>query len=232
MKISMDRKLSMVAILSTILITLIGNNACALAEVKLTASDGAAWDRFGCSVSIDGERMVVGAFGDNSGSGSAYVFRYDGTDWVQEGKLTPSDGATGDYFGYSVSISGDRVVVGAYGDDTCSGSAYVFRYDGKGWIEVAKLTASDGAVEDYFGYVVSVSGGSVVIGAVGDDDRGTHSGSPMCSLIWVVLTSEKSDLENVILGEKSESLAIALVRLKGIASSTSGREPMIRAVTR
>jgi hypothetical protein len=180
MKISMDRKLSMVAILSTILITLIGNNACALAEVKLTASDGAAWDRFGCSVSIDGERMVVGAFGDNSGSGSAYVFRYDGTDWVQEGKLTPSDGA----------------------------------------------------VEDYFGYVVSVSGGSVVIGAVGDDDRGTHSGSPMCSLIWVVLTSEKSDLENVILGEKSESLAIALVRLKGIASSTSGREPMIRAVTR
>ena len=64
------------------------------------------------------------------GSGSAYVFRYDGSDWVEEAKLTASDGAAYDYFGDSVAVSGDTAVVGAYGDDdngSDSGSAYVFQ---------------------------------------------------------------------------------------------------------
>ena len=87
---------------------------------KLTASDGAADDDFGISVSISGNTVVVGAddatVGGNSDQGAAYVFTEPGSGWTsmtQTAKLTASDGAANDYFGYSVSISGNTVVVGA-----------------------------------------------------------------------------------------------------------------------
>ena len=90
-----------------------------------------------------------------------------------------------DYFGLSVSIDGDTVVIGAYEDDdngSTSGSAYVFTRVtagdlASGWTQVAKLTADDGAANDYFGYSVSIDGDTMVIGAHGDDDRGSNSGS-------------------------------------------------------
>jgi len=152
-------------------------------EAKLTASDGAAGDRFGAPVAISGDTAVVGAHYDDdngSDSGSAYVFRYDGSDWVEEAKLTASDGAVRDYFGRSVAVSGDTAVVGSFFDDDHgaeSGSAYLFRYDGSDWVEEVKLTASDGAVRDYFGRSVAVSGDTAVVGAEGDDDNGSGSGS-------------------------------------------------------
>ena len=103
---------------------------------KLTASDGAASDQFGYSVSIssDGTTALIGAYQDDdkgANSGSAYVFKYNGTSWSQQSKLTASDGAANDYFGYSVSISSDgtTALIGAYLDDdkgANSGSAYVF----------------------------------------------------------------------------------------------------------
>ena len=156
---------------------------------KLTASDGAASDYFGVSVSISGDTVVVGANGDDDNgdtSGSAYVFVKPGADWAdmtQTAKLTASDGAAGDYFGDAVSISGDTVVVGAPCDDDNggdSGSAYVFVKPSGGWsnmTQTAKLTASDGAEGDYFGISVSISGNTVVVGANGDDDNGSTSGS-------------------------------------------------------
>ena len=162
---------------------LVVNEVFAISEFKLTASDGAAEDWFGNSVSIDGDSMIVGAIYDDdkgSNSGSAYIFRYDGTSWVEEAKLTASDGAAGDWFGCSVSISGDNVVVGAQEDDDLggsSGSAYIFRYSGTNWVEVAKLTASDGSINDAFGNSVSISGETVVVGAYWDDDAGWNSGS-------------------------------------------------------
>ena len=75
--------------------------------------------------------------------------------WTQVAKLTAGDGADDDGFGYSVSIDGDTVVIGAYGTTTMdpdSGSAYVFTRDtagdlASGWTQVAKLTADDGAAE-------------------------------------------------------------------------------------
>ena len=152
---------------------------------KLTASDGASGDYFGYSVSISGERLVVGSqYDDDNGisSGSAYVFERDefGT-WSETAKLTASDGAEADNFGQIVSISGDTVVVGAFADSdngTNSGSAYVFERDAKGtWSETAKLTASDGSANDYFGHNVSISGETVVVGAFQDDDNGSGSGS-------------------------------------------------------
>ena len=96
---------------------------------KLTASDGAANDRFGISVAVSGDTVVVGAHGDDGYRGSAYVYVKPGGGWVnatQTAKLTASDRAADDYFGYSVAVSGDTVVVGAYGDDGSRGSAYVF----------------------------------------------------------------------------------------------------------
>ena len=90
-----------------------------ISEFKLTASDGAAGDEFGFSVSISGDYAVMGAmFDDDNGtsSGSAYVFKRTGTSWQQEAKLLPSDGAAGDECGRSVSISDDYGVGGAVGD--------------------------------------------------------------------------------------------------------------------
>ena len=95
-------------------------------------------------------------------------------------KLTGSDGAAGDYCGYSVSISGDTALVGAPLDDDLgdrSGSAYVFRWNGESWVQVQKLTASDGAAGDVFGWSVSISGDTALVGAFGDDDLGTDAGS-------------------------------------------------------
>jgi hypothetical protein len=103
---------------------------------KLIASDGAAYDNFGRSVSINGDTAIVGAHGnDDNGddSGSAYIFSRDqgGADnWGEVKKLIASDGAAGDEFGYSVSISGDTAIVGALynnNNGSSSGSAYVYR---------------------------------------------------------------------------------------------------------
>src|SRR5262245_15934192 len=90
-------------------------------ERKLTASDGAAFDFFGVSVAVSGSTVVVGAsrdaIGGNSFQGSAYVFNLRGGSWVETQKLTASDGAADDRFGYSVAVSGSTVVVGAYSAD-------------------------------------------------------------------------------------------------------------------
>jgi len=152
-------------------------------EAKLTASDGAKWDRFGRSVSVSGNTIVIGAEYDNDNgvsSGSAYVFVREGASWSEQQKLTASDGAAGNLFGNSVSVSGNTIVVGAHGDDDngqYSGSAYVFVREETTWSEQQKLTASDGEAADFFGYSVSVSGDTIVIGAHGDDDNGVSSGS-------------------------------------------------------
>ncbi len=149
---------------------------------KLTASDAAAGDHFGRAVSISGDVAVIGASSDDdagSDSGSAYVFRFDGTNWNSEAKLTASDAAAGDFFGRSVSISGDVAVIGAVTDDagSASGSTYVFRFDGSTWSEEDKLVAFDAEEGDRFGRAVSISGDVALIGAFGDDDGGSNSGS-------------------------------------------------------
>lgn len=152
-------------------------------EAKLIPSDGSNGDEFGISVSISTDYAIVGAYRDNdngSDSGSAYIFKRDGSNWAQQAKLTASDAAANDYFGKPVSISGDYVIVAANGDDDDgdrSGSAYIFKRDGTGWIQQAKLTASDAAAGDLFAESVSISGNYAIVGAYLDDDKGTNSGS-------------------------------------------------------
>lgn len=142
-------------------------------QAKLTASDGLAFDYFGTSVSISGDTAVVGAEGvdiNGSASGAAYVFRRTASVWSQEGKFVAGDGLANDYFGSSVSISGDTVVVGARGSDPVvlnQGAAYVFQRSGSVWSLQQKLWAADGVSSDAFGYSVAISGDLIAAGANG-----------------------------------------------------------------
>jgi hypothetical protein len=146
-------------------------------QAKLTAGDGAGYDLFGSSVGLSGNTAVVGAYyddvGANSNQGSAYVFVRNATSWTEQAKLTASDGAAHDYFGISVAISDDTVLVGADYDDVGGnadeGSAYVFTWDGTSWTEQAHLTTSDGAADDEFGGSVAINGDTALIGAIWQD---------------------------------------------------------------
>jgi len=150
---------------------------------KLVAPDGAPSDRFGVAVSLSGDTALVGAdLDDDRGadSGSAYIFERLGGVWTQTAKLTAADGAATDWFGSAVSVSGDLALVGSPNDDddgAVSGSVYVFEKADGGWMQTAKLTASDGAPDVTFGRSVSVSGDTAVVGASLDDANGADSGS-------------------------------------------------------
>jgi hypothetical protein len=152
-------------------------------EQRLLPNDGAAYDEFGKTASLSGNVAVIGAWRDDdngSESGSAYVFRFDGTNWVREQKLLASDGAASDYFGGNLSLSGNVLMSGVpnrddYGDS--SGAAYLFRYNGTTWVEEQKLLATDSVAGDRFGASASLSGNVAVIGAYGDEDNGALSGS-------------------------------------------------------
>ena len=142
---------------------------------KLFASDGATSDRFGDSVAISGDYAIVGAYRDDNsggnGAGAAYIFFKDGSgNWSQTQKLLASDGQADDFFGYSVAISGDYAIVGAFGVDggNYTGAAYIFFNDGSGnWTQTQKLTASGGQVDDRFGRSVAISGYYAIVGAYG-----------------------------------------------------------------
>ena len=145
---------------------------------KLTASDGASMDFFGCSVSIYGDYIIVGAERDDDngiGTGSAYVFKRSDSTWIEEQKLTASDGASMDEFGCSVSLYENYAIIGASYNG--NGKAYVFKRSGSTWIEEQKLTASDGEYGDDFGWSVSLDGDYILIGAPGNDDYGDDSGA-------------------------------------------------------
>ena len=143
---------------------------------ELQNNDGALF-----SVAISNDISVVGH--PLSQSGSASVFVRDGANWTQQANLIANDVTEDAFFGGSVSISGDTIIVGAKNDDVegiDSGSAYVFDRAGSfwsTWTQRAKLTASDGDERDYFGYSVSISGDTIVVGAFHDDDKGVSSGS-------------------------------------------------------
>ncbi len=148
---------------------------------KLTASDAAAGDLFGVSVAISGNTALVGALvgangGLNSDSGSAYLF--DVTTGNQIAKLTASDVTLNDRFGRSVAISGNTALVGAphpFEEGISFGSAYLF--DITTGNQIAKLTASDAALDDQFGWSVAISGNMALVGAFRNDDEGSNSGS-------------------------------------------------------
>ena len=138
-------------------------------------AEGLAW--FGWSVKLFGDVALITAPQDNGQTGSAYVFRDTGTQWVHEIKLTAADPVGPfPFFGWSSSISGDTIILGApfdYALGVESGAAHLFRENRTGWEEVIKLTASDGQAGDFFGASLSVSGDAAFISARPQNATGT-----------------------------------------------------------
>ncbi len=154
-------------------------------QAKLLASDGVTLDKFGSSVAISGDTIVVGAFNDDaplSNSGSAYVFVRTGTTWTPQQKITAADGTADDQFGISVAVSADEIAVGANHADlpsnSESGAVYVFLRSGTVWAQTQRLSPSlDVLLGDHFGDSVAISGSKLAIGASGDDTPFTSAGA-------------------------------------------------------
>jgi hypothetical protein len=137
-------------------------------QAKILADDTEPFGRFGGSLFLAGDTLLVGSDHKHD-SGSAYVFVRSGTSWTQQAKLTPADGAIDDY-GISVSLSGDTAVVGSPHADAggeTSGAVYAFVRNGTTWTQQAKLTADDGEEWDLLGRAVSVHDDTIVAGALG-----------------------------------------------------------------
>ena len=141
-------------------------------QAKIQASDAAGGDYFGEYVAIGGNTLVVGAYREGAGgtdAGAAYVFTRSGTTWSQQAKLVASDAAASDYFGVSVGIEGDTILVGAYGKNSGAGAAYVFTRSGTSWTQAKKLVVSGAQNYDNFGYRVVISNNTILVGALGED---------------------------------------------------------------
>jgi uncharacterized repeat protein (TIGR02543 family) len=174
-------------------------------QARLTASYGEDLDNFGEAIALSGDTLVVGASGEDSNAsgvngnennngardaGAAYVFVRQGGQWTQQAYLKASNPDARDWFGRSVAISGDTIVVGAHGEDSnargingnqsnnsaeAAGAAYVFVRHGATWTQQAYLKAFNTDADDQFGYEVDISGDTIVVGA-GQED--SSNGNP------------------------------------------------------
>jgi hypothetical protein len=163
------------------------------------ASNTGASDQFGYSIALSGDTLAVGAPQESSAAtgvngnqtdnaaglaGAVYVFVRTGTTWTQQAYIKASNTEYGDYFGWSVALSGDTLAVGAFGEDSAaigvngnqadnaassSGAAYVFVRNGTTWTQQAYVKASNPGASDYFGWSVALSGNTLAVGAYLED---------------------------------------------------------------
>lgn len=202
-------------------------------DAYLKASNAGTGDVFGFSVGISGETIVVGAHqednnstainnvndaaivdtGTSSSSGAAYVFKRDDSgNWSPDAYLKASNSGPDDYFGSSVAIFGDTIVVGAYGEKnsftainntdnaeiidagsaTASGAVYVFKKDDSGnWIQDAYLKASNAGAHDCFGTHVAIWENTIVVGAYGEKNSFTGVNNTDNAVITDISTEEE-----------------------------------------
>lgn len=168
-------------------------------QAYLKASNTGSGDHFGHAVAIDADTIIVGAEAERSdangidgnqtdnnveNAGAAYIFTRTGTNWSQQAYVKASNSGTNDYFGWSLAISGNTAIVGAYGESSAAmgvngnqsddsallaGAAYVFTRSGANWTQQAYLKASNAEAGDTFGWCVGISGDHAVVGATGED---------------------------------------------------------------
>ena len=136
-------------------------------QAKLTASDAIVNHTFGISVAIDGDTVAIGAYGDASFRGAAYIFTRSGSTWTQQAKIIASDGASNDVYGMSIAIDGNNVIVGAPWHSSYTGAAYVYTRSGSTWTQQQKLVKSSPASMDEFGRRVNIQGDAAFVGALG-----------------------------------------------------------------
>ena len=139
---------------------------------KLTAEDAVVDDGFGYSVSVSGNYIIAGAHGDDGSKGSAYIFYNNSGEWTQQAKIISDDGNSEDFFGKSVSISGDYAIVGAQRNDASKseeGAAYLYVRNGNYWSQQEKFTASDANDTGLFGYCVTIENDFALVSTVQDN---------------------------------------------------------------
>lgn len=152
-------------------------------EARLLASDGFEYDAFGTSVAVFNDVVLVGSpENDDHGnsSGSVYVYTNDGSGWNEDMKLTADDAAASDFFGISLALSSDTILVGSYWDDengANSGSVYVYDFDGTDWAQQTKLIATDEGSPGQFGFSVALDGDIAIVGANKGNGIESESGS-------------------------------------------------------
>ena len=150
---------------------------------KLFASDAEPGDRFGTTLAVSGDYIVAGAprkDGGGTNSGAAYVFSRRGTEWLEQAKFVTPNQRPGDYFGISVAIDGDTVLVGAHRTNeplADCGSVYVFERNGEIWNQTARLIAPDPDSFAYFGFSVGIDADTAIIGAIREDEAGNDAGA-------------------------------------------------------
>ncbi|WP_395373697.1 hypothetical protein [Marinicella sp. W31] len=148
---------------------------------RLVASD-AQPSFFGRDISLQGDRLLVGSvFADSptvTDSGAVYVFEYDGTDWIETAKLLPNDPITNGFFGTSVSLDGDRIVVGAnLSSNLAGGSVYVFEFNGNSWTQTQNLSPSISVTNDFFGKNISLKGNQLLVSEEFDSNNNISTGA-------------------------------------------------------
>jgi len=228
-------------------------------QAYLKASNTGAGDRFGFSVAVSGDTVLVGAIredsnatgvnGDESNNsaqdfGAAYVFVRNGTAWSQQAYLKASNTRAGDAFGASLAISGNTVVVGAYGEDSnatgvngdesddsagFAGAAYLFMRSGTTWSQQTYLKASNTANNDFFGYPVAISGDTVVVGAYREDSNATgvngdqgNDSADGSGAAYVFFIDTPSPPALTIRGKKRVSTTRSRLKVRGTASDPDG----------
>ena len=162
-------------------------------ETKIVPNDGSTGDKFGNSVAIYNDRAAIGAY-TYGGIGAVYIFTYQSGNWIQTDKIIPADGEINDWFGYSIDLNGDYLIVGNPTDNdngTISGSAYVYHYS-NGWTLDKKIIGDDVDEADQFGCSVVIDGQYAVVGAKADEGV---NGIPHAGSAYVFLNSIGSNWE-------------------------------------
>ena len=134
---------------------------------KITSPNPQPDDAFGIGVSISGNNMVIGASEVNGNKGAAYVYTKNGDGvWEYVQTLIASDAVNEDFFGTSVSLSGDQLVIGTYGTNQETGSAYIFERDSEGiWAEVQKLIGNPSSEPAQFGWGTAIQQDYITVSA-------------------------------------------------------------------
>lgn len=196
-------------------------------EAKLQASDGSAGNQFGFSIAMEGTQAVIGAVQDNN-IGSAYVYKLVNNVWTEQAKLNESNLTNGAAFGASVDISSSLVIIGAFNDDVeniNSGSVFIYEKGGNTWVQTSKITSPNNYQNGNFGRSVSISNGTLLVGAPLERVYGIQQGKAyvfqQSGSAWLLeselgSTSEESNNEfgwsshilnnNIIIGAPSDEI--------------------------
>jgi hypothetical protein len=174
-------------------------------EARLIAADGVATALFGDAVAIDSETALIGAWGDNTSTGVAYIFTRSAGAWIQQARMSVVDGVDFDYFGYSVALQGDTAAIGAIGRNNRQGAVYIFVRINGNWQQTTRLSASDGMPGDQFGFAIALDGETLIVGANEHDPSGIYNAG--AAYVFTRINGVWSQQEKLVASDASADAA-------------------------